>query len=50
LSAPAIEHGFDLPQGFLAFAGGQPLDGAHVIWPGAQDAHALGPAQLDAGK
>jgi hypothetical protein len=48
--APAIEHGIDLPQRPFAFAGGQPLDRAHIFGPGAENAHALGAAQFDAGQ
>jgi hypothetical protein len=47
LLAPAVEHRLDLPQGLFAFAGRQPLDGAHVLGTGAEDAHALGAAELD---
>ena len=47
LLAPALEHRLDLPQRLFALAGGQALDGAHVIGTGAEDAHALGAAQLD---
>ena len=47
LLAPALQHGLDLPQRLLAFAGGQALHGAHVIRAAAEDAHALGAAQLD---
>ena len=50
LRAPAIEHRLDLPQGFFAFAGRQPLDRAHVVRAGAEDAHTLGAAQFDAGE
>ena len=50
LRTPAIEHGFDLPQRLFAFAGGQALDRAHIFGPGAENAHALGAAQFDAGQ
>ena len=50
LRTPAIEHGFDLAQRLFALAGGQALDRAHVIGAGAENAHALGAAQLDAGE
>jgi hypothetical protein len=45
LRTPAIEHGVDL-QRLFAFAGGQPFDRAHIFGPGAENAHALGAAQL----
>ena len=50
LRAPAIEHRFDLAQRFLALAGRQAFDRAHVIGSGAENAHALGAAQFDAGE
>ena len=50
LRTPAIEHGVDLPQRLFAFARGQPLDRAYILGPGAENAHALGAAQFDAGQ
>jgi hypothetical protein len=50
LRTPAIEHGFDLAQRLFALASGQPLDCSHILRARAENAHALGAAQFDAGQ
>ena len=50
LLTPALENRLDLPQRFFTLASWQALDGAHVVRTRAEDAHALGAAQLDARK
>jgi hypothetical protein len=50
LRAPAFEDRLDLAHRLFALAGGQSLDRADIVGTGAENAHALGAAQLHAGK
>jgi hypothetical protein len=50
LVAPAVEDRLDLPQCLFALARGQTLERAHIVRAAAENAHALGPTQLDASK